>query len=190
MISYCRRESPISRASQGDIYRDIVMPLAMPLGLGQNGKEFEIAEIEYNYAVVLTQECDLEQDFRNKEQNGDKQDKCLPSILLAPAYLAEQLREGTHLSDLGLVMEHIDSKRWRILIRDNNKRYHFLEKDLEHQVPDLVVDFKHYFTLSRDFFYSKMVNDIQYVASIDVLYREHLSHRFAYYLSRIGLPEE
>jgi hypothetical protein len=162
----------------------VVVP-TIPVG----GDEGQVDAIAYNYAVTLTQECDLEHDFHNRQGTPEKHDKFLPSVLLAPAYLAERLREGEHLSDIGLVMERYNSSRWRLIKRNGNERYHFLAQDITFQVPDLVIDFKHYFTMPRDNFYSELLDREHYVASVRVPFREHLSSRFTHYLARIGLPE-
>jgi len=187
-MSKYQKRSPVTRAAQGDIYRNVLTPYsAMPVN-GESDQELEITEIEYTYAVVLSQECDLEQDFTNREKVQEKQDKFLPSILFAPAYLSEMLREGTHLGKIGQKMESLNSARWKIVEKNDNLRYHFLKKKPNFGVPDLVIDFKHYFTISRDFFYHRILNDHHYVASLDFLFREDLSNRFSHYLSRIGLP--
>ncbi|MEA1883500.1 MAG: hypothetical protein U9N62_03145 [Thermotogota bacterium] len=182
------KNSPVIRARQGDIYRNVVAPFsAVPVN-GESDAELEITEIEYPYAVVLSQECDLEQDFTNRKMTQDKQDKFLPAILFAPAYLAQQLKEGIHLEKVGLKMERINSANWKISKQNRNLRYHFLKKDLNFGVPDLAIDFKHYFTISRDVFCHIILNDQHYVASLGFLFREDLSNRFSHYLSRIGLP--
>lgn len=187
-MSKYQKRSPVIRVAQGDIYRNVLAPYSATPVDGESGEELEIAEIEYIYAVVLSQECDLEQDFDNRENFQEKQDKFLPSILFAPAYLAEDLREGIHLIKIELKMERINSDRWKIVRENKNLRYHFLKKYPNFGVPDLVVDFKHYFTISRDFFCRRVLNDQHYVASLACLFREDFSNRFSHYLSRIGLP--
>ena len=188
MMSMYLKNIPVIRATQGDIYRNVVAPFSVVPVNGESGAELEITEIEYPYAVVLSQECDLEQDFTNRKMAQDKQDKFLPSILFAPAYLAQPLREGKHLEEVGLKMERINSANWHINKQNRNLRYHFLKKDLNFGVPDLTIDFKHYFTISRDMFCHIILNDQHYVASLNFLFREDLSNRFSNYLSRIGLP--
>lgn len=180
-----QKHSPLDRAAQGDIYRIIRTPIsAKPL----IGEELEISEIEYPYAVTLSQECDLSEDCRNRENIQDKHDKYLPSILFAPAYFSESLRKGSHLAEVGYKMEPINSNNWHIIKQNNNPRYHFLHQDLEFGIPELTIDFKHYFTIPRELFYLTILDDDHYVASLNILFREDLSNRFSYYLSRIGLP--
>ena len=84
-------------------------------------------------------------------------------------------------------MQKIDSNtKWNFIKNNQDPRYHFLRKDLDLQVPELVIDFKHYYTIPRDFLYEKIEH--HYLGTMSELFREFLSQRFAFYLSRIGLP--
>jgi hypothetical protein len=83
-------------------------------------------------------------------------------------------------------MEKYDHARWGIILDNKNERYHYLLADIDLQVPELTIDFKHYFSIPRSYLYSSRKD--HYIASINELFREALSQRFAYYISRIGLP--
>lgn len=171
-----------NRICQGDILRDYVC---------QSSTVFEgkaiLKDVTFPYVIILSQDCDLEWDFNNRIETGEDHDKFLHSILICPAYFAERLKEGTHLEILKFKMEYIGGRKWNDVKTNQNPRYHFLIHDRELQIPDLAIDFKHYFTVPRD----RMYEDVKkhYIASINELFREELSQRFAYYLSRIGVPE-
>lgn len=62
-----------------------------------------------------------------------------------------------------------------------------MELDSSFKMPPLIVDFKHYFSVNSE----SLREDVRahYVCSIEVLFRERLSQRFANYLARIGLPD-
>ncbi|MCD6207503.1 MAG: hypothetical protein J7J06_05860 [Methanosarcinales archaeon] len=152
------------------------------------GENIEIDEIEIPFFVVLTQSCDLWWDFedRNKSEN-EKRDKYIQSILVCPAYIADLVKSGEHLEGVGLIMEKYNSKRWDIIKRNNNERYHFLERNEELGMPDLVIDFKQYYTIPTYILY--ILYKSHFIGSLKPLFRENLSHRFAFYLSRIGLPD-
>lgn len=191
----------LDRICQGDILRDFQYPA---WNLPQD-TEGELIELSIPYLVILTQDCDLESDCRNhddlfkllgedcippeenKENKKKSHDKFLHSILVCPAYPAKQLKKGTHLKGLGLEMQKIDSStQWNFIKNNQNPRYHFLRKDRELQIPESVIDFKHYYTVPRDILYNEIEN--HYLGTISELFREFLSQRFAFYLSRIGLP--
>ncbi len=73
------------------------------------------------YLSVLSQDCDLESDYWNRkdieskcevEEDKNKKitnDKFLQSILVCPAYPAKLVKKGTHLEELKLTMQKIDS---------------------------------------------------------------------------------
>lgn len=175
----------IKRICQGDILRNI--SVIDDYSIDPSG-EFEVEELTLPYIVVMTQDCDLENDFYNRsEPTPEKHDKFLRTVLICPAYIANDLRKGSHLEDLELKMETFNSERWNPIKKQNNARYHFLEQDQELQVPELVIDFKHYYALPRDTLFN--MYDENYLVTINHLFREFLSQRFSNYLSRIGLPE-
>jgi hypothetical protein len=168
-----------ARLSQGDILRDVT------LSIGREGTPY--LDLFFPYAVIMSQDCDIESDYKERSKSPlVSNDKFLNTILICPAYVAAQFALGTHID--GWQMEGFNEKLMnRMRKNDEYKRYHYLASDTDLQVPDLVVDFKHFYTASRDDLY-RQKNSI-YLASINELFREDLSHRFANFLSRIGLPE-
>ncbi len=175
----------IKRVCQGDILRDIDV---IDSYTKDASGEIEYDELTLPYIVVMTQDCDLDKDFKNRsEDNPEKHDKFLRTILVCPAYIASEFRDGNHLEDLKLKMEKWDTKRFKQIKEQNNARYHFLDADQKLQVPELVIDFKHYYAIPRDTI-DRMYPE-HYLVTVNQLFRESLSQRFSNYLSRIGLPE-
>lgn len=175
-----------SRLSQGDIYRNIeYIEYAI-----EKGSNIEISKINFPYVVVLTQDCDLEQDHINRNRKpATNEDKKLFSIIVAPIYNAEHFFLGEHLLELNLTMMKFDSSsktNKNNIITDQNQRYHFLSFPDDISVPDSIVDFKHYFTVNIE--YLRNLKNKSFVCSIKPIYRELLLQRFSNYLSRIGLP--
>lgn len=171
------------RIHQGDIFRDISL-----IDWEYEENNIKISDLLLPYAIVMTQDCDLNSDFINRQpKEPEKHDAYLHNILLCPAYNAEKLKDGTHLDDLKLTMEYQNSERWGLIKRNNNSRYHFLERDESLQIPEAVVDFKHYYTIPRDAIYEKMNGHC--IGTVSELFRESLSQRFTYYIGRIGLPD-
>lgn len=175
----------IKRVCQGDILRDIDV---IDSYTKDASGEIEYDELTLPYIVVMTQDCDLDKDFKNRsEDNPEKHDKFLRTILVCPAYIASEFRDGNHLEDLKLKMEKWDTKRFKQIKEQNNARYHFLDADQKLQVPELVIDFKHYYAVPRDTI--NRMHPEHYLVTVNQLFRESLSQRFSNYLSRIGLPE-
>ena len=174
-----------ARLCQGDILRDVTL-LETTQKFGSD--DLDVFERTLPYVVVLTQDCDLEQDEKNRtDDKKQDDDKFLQSVLLCPAYQSLSVRAGTHLEGLGLKMQSINRANWNLVEQNTSPRYHFLPEEPSAQLPELVLDFKQYFTSPRAFMYTRY--KANYVTTLGPLFRESLSLRFANYLSRIGLPE-
>ena len=176
--------------NQCDIYRD----LEFIEYAKEDGDCIEVSKIIFPLAIVLTQACDLQQDHdarkRVKADNHGNQDKFLISVIVAPIYNFEEFRLGTHLDQLGLMMEakgRRERSQCTNIIKNENKRFHYLNFDKDVEIVESVIDFKHYFTVTVNYLYS--IREEKYVCSVESLYRELILQRFANFLSRIGLPE-
>ena len=168
------------RVSQGDIFHDIEILEDMEA----DKSIITVKKISFPYVVCLNQECDLENDFNNRNEISDNS---LLHIAIAPAFIFEQFLSGSHWGDI--FSNNRPQKRSDTTIRkiiDNEiPRYHYL-KFPDKEMPELLIDFKHFFTVNRDFIYNKIDKRL---CSIDDLFREKINQRFSYYISRIGLPE-
>lgn len=204
----------LDRIYQGDIFQDLTVIDSWKYN--EDG-EYDVTYVNIDYAVVMTQDCDLAGDYRNREEiqiteakkildtkntltldkliktdkeEPPKHDKYLPMILICPAYPSELLKMGTHLRDqLKQNMENWSKQKNKFhdIKIQANPRFHYLKGDQDLQIADLIIDFKHYFTIPRDELY-RVYNDA-YLISLNQLFREFLSQRFVYYFSRIGLPD-
>lgn len=173
----------LERINQGDILEKTEYYKV----LHRSETEYNIDTIIFPYVVVLTQDCDLEWDYKKrKEASHENEDKFLESILVCPAFLSEKVRNGKYLSKLEFLMDSKNTNEWRKIKINQNPRFHFLKADSEIKMPELVIDFKHYYTIPREKVYE--VKKDRYKTSVRKLFREDLSQRFAYFLSRIGLP--
>lgn len=169
------------RISQGDIFQNI----DIIEHIDAIKSEVIVQKINFPYVVCLNQECDLETDyFNNGVKNGDSN---LLHIAIAPAFIFEQFLNGSHWGKI--FSNNNPQKRKDTTIRkiiDNEiPRYHYL-KFPEVSMPELIIDFKHFFTINRTVLYGKLDDRL---ASLDDLFREKINQRFSYYISRIGLPE-
>lgn len=175
------------RIVQGDIIRsiDFIESASEADGI------LEISRIEFPLVIVLTQDCDLAQDYTfrsSKIARKKSEDKYLLSVLVAPLYNLEQVYTGEHLVDLGMKMETISKNKspGQFLRNNQNPRYHFLDFGPEVPIVPSVVDFKHYFAVSLD--YLRSAKRDRFVCQLSNLFREDISQRFASFLARIALP--
>jgi hypothetical protein len=176
-----------SRITQGDIISNVEFIEYAEEKEGQ----FEISKLIFPLVFVLSQDCDLEQDYNNRHDSSKtNQDKHLISVIVAPLYNFEHLKNGEHLIDLGLSMAPFSpnpSKTDNRFLKNNqNPRYHYLAFEPSLPIVDSVIDFKHYFTVNIN--YITILKRTNFVGAVKELYREDISQRFASFLSRIGLP--
>lgn len=172
------------RICQGDIFRNIEFIEY----IHEEEGDIEISKIKFPFVVVLTQDCDLSQDFSiDSDKNGDKK---LISVLVAPLYNFDKFKLGEHLKKIGLTMQNFqnDSQtKLNTLLNNDSPRYHFFKFPEEIELVNSVVDFKHYFSINV----KKLagLKESNFVCRLSELYREDLSCRFSNFLSRIGLPD-
>jgi hypothetical protein len=183
------RTNRLGRISQGDVFRDVecIEYVVVKRGI------LEVSKLIFPLVVVLTQECDLEQDARYRDRHRKQpsnHDKKLFSVLVAPLYNAEHVFEGQHLSELGLTMAPINRKRTpgEMLMQNERPRYHYVDFPDNVPIVPSIVDFKHFFSVGVR--YLEKVRVGNFICRLSELYREDLSQRFAAYLARIGLPDK
>lgn len=181
------RAGRTARLAQGDVLRDVE---CVEHVVERNG-QLEMAKIVFPLVVVLTQDCDLAQDYRFRwsRQPTTTEDKLLLSVLVAPLYNAEHVYNGEQLSELGMKMVPINRTRspGDNLRKNETPRFHYLDFGPSVPVVPSVVDFKHYFSVNAA--YLKKVKARNFVCRISTLYREDIAQRFASFLARIALPD-
>ncbi len=181
------------RIRQGDILRNLEYRDAYNTSVGT---------VTHNFSIVLTQDCDLLQDHKSRAAmqkteaeeyellKGDtppNNDKFITSVLVCPAFVAENLKDGIHLAMINWKMQRINSSLKGPVYRNDNPRYHYLELDEGFGLPALIVDFKHTFSLPIEYLNKKSENKI---ARLEEMYAQSLCHRHSYYVSRVPLPDE
>lgn len=172
------------RISQGDIFKNVEL---IEYVQEKDGK-MEISKILFPLVIVLTQDCDLQQDYTFRTEQRSTKDKLLLSVLVAPLYNSEFVFEGSHLETLQIKMEPINKNKspGKCLMDNTSPRYHYLEFPRDVQIPPSVIDFKHYFSVNVE--YLRSIKSDNFVCKVSELYRELISQRFSNFLSRIGLP--
>ena len=174
------------RICQGDILKNVSF-----ISVEDGG------EYTFQYAVILSQDCDIQSSKVTKVDEKEQKilyNQFLPNILLVPAFLFNTLKEGSHLKKLYNIFQRTLGGKDINSIKKNSKeiRYHYLPyckglyKGKEYFVQELIIDFKIYFTISNDGVFDDYKS--KYIATVNELYREALSQRFANYIARIGLP--
>jgi hypothetical protein len=168
---------------QGEIITDLPeLRLNVPQFIATGDALFDIDL--HPYAIVVSQDCDLMQDYSAKQDNLVAPDKVLPNILFCEATTAKLLRGRAD----------INKDAWRRAVTNKNERYHVLESvpaqfdTLGVGLPALGVDFKRYFSLPRDEAYHRVSTEASRRCRLLNPYLEHLCTRFFYFQYRVALP--
>lgn len=171
------------RVAEGRFYQGEVLSGVNQSVVRRNTHEDPSLEIiEHPYAIVLSQDCDLEQsDARVARGHAEN----LPNVLMCIAVPVAELKGNVGGSDI-----------WKRVRSNSDERYHCIEAipkgvDAKVQgVPSLGVDFKRYFTVPTEELLEQLrLRVVERRAKLAVPYAEHLCYRFSAYLGRIALPE-
>ena len=171
-----------SRLAQGEFISDLVHAHIDPSTLGN--PQIFLSMKTHPYALVLSQGCDLEQDFRAR-RGLVMADKMVPTVLFCEVELASKIKQYVRKSDA-----------WNRLERNIDERYHFFQKvDKEDDavsegLPELGVDFKRFFAIPTGEVYHRIKSgEAKRRCCLRSPYLEHFCRRFANFLSRVALPE-
>lgn len=136
------------------------------------------------YVVILSQDCDLLWDFEARTQDRPRE---LIGVLIYEAEPPGQVRARLPGGDI-----------LRRIQRHGEERYHLLpsvppEFDLLGLgLPELIIDFRRYFTVPADELYRQLSipgdDGARRRCRLEMPYREHLQSRAAFYFQRVGLP--
>lgn len=176
-------KKPIKRISQCDIFKDV----DILENFIKRGNKIEIKQLNFPYVICLNQDCDLNSDFCDRKIGVSNKNRDLIHLIVAPVFNFDQFIIGQHWGNLFDTGETINPKKTIgvKIMQNNDPRYHYLHFD-EKNIPNMIIDFKHFFTVSRDYLYEKIDHRL---FSISELYREKITQRFAFFQSRIGLPD-
>ena len=177
---------------QGELLSGIVHAQRKLDSIG-TGLALIIRSVEHPWVIVLSQDCDLDWDFKwRQEQSQLASPQRRPSTKEIPNVL---LCEMVEAGDLHAEWQ-MGSREWKHLIQNKNERYHFLQKvameeDACHEgTPELCIDFKRYFTIPTGELYLQLTLEARRRCRLNSPYVRHLSSRFYNFQSRVALPEE
>lgn len=157
---------------QGEIISNVIQFIYDP-------DEAETLGATHSFAVILSQDCDLQRVFDGQGDDGQAD-----SLLLMPA---SPLDEGRR--DAGL-----NTKLWSPTKNNDNPRFHVLQgcvpaNDISNiGIPHLLIDFRKYFVLTHRQLTWQIENSALLRRSCLISpYREHLQQRAMNYLGRVPL---
>lgn len=169
---------------QGEILSDVVQIfLAEASVLVESPHSVAVDFMRHPLAIVVSQDCDLDWDYRERTSAEGKKDKLLPNVLLCEVHEA-----ASNTSPSGL---------WSPIRMNKNERYQFLQapswlEDLGREdLPELLVDFKRYFSVPTAELYARVVaGQTRRRCVLRQPFREHFANRFYGFQMRVALPGE
>src|SRR4051794_32273045 len=84
-----------------------------------DGKSLAIDRVTQPFAIIVSQDCDLEQDFNSSLAGKTAPGGMLPNILLCEVRAADGIKIGPPRQD---------SKNWKRIQNNKEERYQFLQK--------------------------------------------------------------
>jgi hypothetical protein len=146
--------------------------------------------VHHPLAVILSQDCDLVQDWqlRSLTPRSDPKaaTKLLPDVLLAQMTTSDQMKGQIAGSDI-----------WKRIRQNKDERYQVLEAvpagedALSKGLPALGIDFKRYFTIPTEELYFRVAREMaSRRCRLLSPYLEQVSTRFCYYQFRVALPAD
>ena len=168
------------RLAQGEIISNLVHTYLDVTTLGTS--ELRIVEQIHPLSIILSQGCELEQDYRSRSGEKVNADKRIPCVLLCEVIHASEFRARSNSTQMLTRMS-----------QNNDERYHFFQEiepvvDAEGEgLPELGVDFKRLFAIRTDELYWRLdAKEARRRCALQSPYLEHFCRRFANFLSRVA----
>jgi hypothetical protein len=173
-----------SSLRQGEILTGVVQYNPVIDEIPKEFQELSFTPIIHPYAIVITQDCDLDWDYKARVTNNNPA-KFLNSIVLCEIGTAESIRST----------DGINRKEWELVIAHRHERFYFFEKippkcEVEQEgLPELTADFKKVFGIDAATLYRQIeLGIVKRRAVLASPYLEHFSRRYHSFHGRVALP--
>jgi hypothetical protein len=173
---------------QGEILTGVIQYKPVMDELSQHGQELSFETVLHPYVIVITQDCDLDWDYKARNSREILQpSKLLNSVILCEIAEARGIRDAAD--------NNMNSKEWKLVESHRHERFYFFEKippecEVEQEgLPELTADFKKIFGIDVATLYRQI--ELGMVKRRTVLispYLEHFSRRYYSFHSRVALP--
>jgi hypothetical protein len=167
-----------------------------PISKPNGDDDLEIRKVDHPLAVVISQDCDLEQDFDLRfpadgepveRDAADMSHRSISHVILCDAYPEAEL--------IRRLPDGFGSKDKRKIQQNQNERYHKLDAapiagDESKEVEELFFDFRRFFAIpSADIYDQLAAGTMERIACVPAYYLHDLSQRFFSYQSRVAIPD-
>ncbi|HBE20471.1 MAG TPA: hypothetical protein DEG17_21140 [Cyanobacteria bacterium UBA11149] len=175
---------------QGEILTDVIQYNPVVSELSIEAEELSFQAVIHPYAIVVTQDCDLDWDYRARQTINSQPSKLLNSIILCEIATAREVRE---IADKNVM----NSGEWNLVKSQRHERFYFFERiplECELQqigLPELTADFKKVFGINAATLYRQIELGIaKRRAVLSSPYLEHFSRRYYSFHGRVALPDQ
>lgn len=174
-----------SSLRQGEILTGVVQYNPVINEIMPELQELSFTPILHPYAIVVTQDCDLDWDYKARRISNSSSAKLLNSIILCEIDTAEAIRST----------DGMNRKEWELVVAHRHERYYFFEKippgcEVEQEgLPELSADFKKVFGIEAATLYRQIeLGIVKRRAVLANPYLEHFSRRYHSFHGRVALP--
>lgn len=188
------KPSPYERTDKQGPFRqgEIITSVPDYLVSSKDDGGVDVQVLNHPYAIIVTQDCDLEQDFRLRAEKKMNHFRVQRNLLLCEVWLASDVRQYERDGDTFKANRAL----WGDIQKNKDERFCFLEEvpadiDLAGEgLPELVVHLRATFSILTEEAYSLASRgSLVRRCKLRSPYLEHLSQRVAGYLCRVALPE-
>lgn len=173
-----------SSLRQGEIVTGVVQYNPVIDEIPKELQELSFTPIIHPYSIVITQDCDLDWDYKARGTNNNPA-KLLNSIVLCEIGTAESIRST----------DGMNRKEWELVVAHRHERFYFFEKippecEVEQDgLPELTADFKRVFGIDASTLYRQIeLGMVKRRAILASPYLEHFSRRYHSFHGRVALP--
>lgn len=173
-----------SSLRQGEIVTGVVQYNPVIDEIPKELQELPFTPIIHPYSIVITQDCDLDWDYKARGINNNPA-KLLNSIVLCEIGTAESIRST----------DGMNRKEWELVVAHRHERFYFFEKippecEVEQEgLPELTADFKRVFGIDASTLYRQIeLGMVKRRAILASPYLEHFSRRYHSFHGRVALP--
>jgi hypothetical protein len=181
-----RRSIKKNPLRQGEILTNVIQYNPVAGEISKNSDDLSFTSIIHPYAIVVTQDCDLDWDYHSRHSETTQLSKLLNSILLCEITTAKEVRENA---------DSMNRKAWDLVSTQRDERYYFFERILaecelqKEGLPELTADFKKVFGIDSATLYRQIeVKIAKRRAVLSSPYLEHFSRRYNSFHGRVALP--
>lgn len=175
-----RASPPNGPLRQGEVLSGVIQHTLAVETFGT--EELEVVPVEHPFAIIASQDCDLEQDFASADGVGSALPSTLMFEVIPITTLVAQIAAGRDI-------------RKRIL-QNVDLRYHVMEAipnnvdAAKEGIASIGIDFKRYFTVPTRELYAQLAHGCRRRSILESPYLEHFAARATAYNSRIALPAD